>query len=192
MYLLTYRNGAPSALNQVDLLPMTISTFKVAQNPSDLSWSLSWEMLPLLLSMCRQPNQFLRLFLFFPMQSTRPMPSKCQLHTWRLSWSQAGISTTQYSRAFDKVVKHLYDQSDYPQQERDNAYNAVFPSARASWKEGQTSGCNDVFEPFARAWQWLGWRWRFRPLAAPRFQRNASQVVHISESKVFQGADNIC
>ena len=71
----------------------------------------------------------------FPMQSTRPMPSKCQLHTSRLSRSQAGISTTRYSRAFDKVVKHLFDQSDYPQQERGNAYNAVFPFARGSWKE---------------------------------------------------------
>ena len=70
-----------------------------------------------------------------------------------------------------------------------NDNNLLQPICPWFLERRQTSGCDDVFEPFARAWQWLGWRWRFRPLAAPhrRFQRNAWQVVHISESKVFQG-----
>ncbi len=67
-----------------------------------------------------------------PFEFVFPMPSKCQLHASRLSRSQAGISTSRYSRAFDKVVKHLFQQSDYPQQER---HTAVFPFARRSWKE---------------------------------------------------------
>ena len=73
----------------------------------------------------------------FPMQSTRPMPSKCQLHTSRLSRSQARISTTRYSQAFEKVFKHLFHQSDYPRQEGDTA---VFPFARGSSKEDRLLG----------------------------------------------------
>ena len=140
-----------------------------------------------------------------------PMPSKCQLHASRLSRSQAGISTTRYSRAFDKVVKHLFQQSDYPQQER---HTAVFPFACGSWKEDRLLAAtmflnlllqhdNDLDDEDSGHWQlhtadsremtdklftFPSRRWWFSKRGTIRFATTPLQFISPDAPSLFEGS----